>query len=544
MNIKKNNFFVTIIFFLTYFLVGIKTFKDFGVNIEEHTQVYSGFYWLNYIYNFFQLDLFQENLSIILSDISKDNDLPKPNKYTYGPVFDLPIAFIELFLRSIEIEFYYFYRHLSIFIIFFISSVFVFKILSLRFKNLFLSLFGTFLYIFSPRVYGDSFHNNKDILFLSLVVFSIYYLFKVFKEDKFTNIILFSLFSALSTSTRIIGIFLPFSIIIFLLIGANDKKKEFKNTIFIFIFYCLFLYFHWPYLWENPLKNFFNYIVNSKDWIFSYYILFQNNYFLTTNLPDSYIFVWIAISTPILNLVIFLSGFYILTSRQFKRFILVDKNPRLNFSDFWRSKNEMLDCFILTTLISIFLILIFLKVSYVSGWRHLYFLNFYFIYIGINFLNFLFLKYRNYKLLFSIIALILLTPNIYKIIIFHPYQSLYFNEFLSDDSKNNFLIDREGLSRLDSIKKILFLEKEKKTINIANSSFIPLYRIKSALSEEEKSRLNFVGTNYFDADYIYNINVYEINPRFNDKYNIPNNFSLIYELKIDGVIIYELYKKR
>ena len=34
MNIKKNNFFVTIIFFLTYFLVGIKTFKDFGVNIE------------------------------------------------------------------------------------------------------------------------------------------------------------------------------------------------------------------------------------------------------------------------------------------------------------------------------------------------------------------------------------------------------------------------------------------------------------------------------------------------------------------------------
>ena len=544
MNLKKNNFFVTILFFLSYFFIGIKTFKDFGVNIEEHTQVYSGFYWLNYVYNFFQLDFFQENLSIILNDISKDNDLPKPNEYTYGPVFDLPMAFIELFLRSIKIEFYYFYRHLLIFIIFFISSVFVFKILSLRFKNLFLSLFGTFLYIFSPRVYGDSFHNNKDILFLSLVVFSIYYLFKVFKEDKFTNVILFSLFSALSTSTRIIGIFLPFSIIIFLLIGGNNKIKKFNNTFFVFIFYCLFLYLHWPYLWENPLKNFFNYIVNSKDWIFSYYILFNNNYYLTTNLPDTYIFVWIAISTPILNLVIFLSGFYILTSRQFKRFILVDKNPRLNFSDFWRSKNEMLDCFILTTLISIFLILIFLKVSYVSGWRHLYFLNFYFIYIGINFLNFLFLKYRNYKLLFSIIALILLTPNIYKIIIFHPYQSLYFNEFLSDDSKNNFLIDREGLSRLDSIKKILFLEKEKKTINIANSSFIPLYRIKSALSEEEKSRLNFVGTNYFDADYIYNINVYEINPRFNDKYNIPNNFSLIYELKIDGVIIYELYKKR
>ena len=53
MNIKKINFFVTIIFFLSYFLIGIKTFKDFGVNIEEHTQVYSGFYWLNYIYNFF-----------------------------------------------------------------------------------------------------------------------------------------------------------------------------------------------------------------------------------------------------------------------------------------------------------------------------------------------------------------------------------------------------------------------------------------------------------------------------------------------------------
>jgi len=140
--------------------------------------------------------------------------------------------------------------------------------------------------------------------------------------------------------------------------------------------------------------------------------------------------------------------------------------------------------------------------------------------------------------------LLLFTPNIYKIFIFHPFQSLYLNEILSKSDKNKFLIDREGLSRLDSINKILDLENNNNIISIANASFIPYYRIKDKLSKKQQIRLKFVGGEYENSDYIYNNYVYEVDPAFNNKYVIPSNFQQIYSLEIDGIKIYEIYKKK
>ena len=143
------------------------------------------------------------------------------------------------------------------------------------------------------------------------------------------------------------------------------------------------------------------------------------------------------------------------------------------------------------------------------------------------------------------VLFILLIPNIYKLIIFHPYQSLYLNEILSNKNKNNFQIDREGLTRLDSIYKILSLEPNNNTkIKIANASYLPYYRIKDALSENKRNRIEFVGQEYHLADYIYDNYVYEVDPRYNDKYNIPSNFKKVFELEINGVKMYKIYKKK
>ena len=159
------------------------------------------------------------------------------------------------------------------------------------------------LYIFSPRVYGDSFHNNKDILFLSLTIFSIFFAFKIYKKKKIKNIFFFFLFAALATSTRVIGIFLPISVIFFLFLEVLNSKKH-ENTKYYFLilfFYFLSLVIHWPYLWIDPFSNFLEFFIKSKNWVFSYYILFDGKYFFTTILPESFIFTWISISTPILN---------------------------------------------------------------------------------------------------------------------------------------------------------------------------------------------------------------------------------------------------
>ena len=544
MKIKNINKLILYSFFLLYFAIGTITFGDYGVNIEEHTQLYSGFYWLNYVFNVFGIDFLKDNLTEILNNISRDSYLPNPEYYTYGPVFDLPTAFIDLLLGRKDTYLYFKYRHFIVFLIYYLSSIIFFKILIKRFNNFFISFFGTILYIFSPRIYGDSFHNNKDIIFLSLVAFSLYFAFKIFEKKKVKYLFFFSLLAAVATSTRVIGIFLPISLIIFLFLEKlnSQSNKNTKLIILILLFYILSLIAHWPHLWENPILNFYEFVIKSKNWIFSYYILFNGEYVLTTSLPDTYIFTWIGISTPVLNLILFIFGFILITRRLFLRFISID--PLKNYNcDFWRGKNEMKDSFIIFNLISILSILVFLNVSLASGWRHLYFLNLFLIYLGVYFLNILSIRFSKYQISFISIFLILLIPNIYKLILFHPFQSLYINELVEEKDKNNYLIDREGLTRLDSIHKILSLSNHQGKINIANASFIPYYRINDALIDSKKSKINFVWGEYSEADYIYNNYVYEINPKFNDKYEIPGNFKKIYQLEINGLKMYEIWSK-
>ncbi len=541
MKVKKFNKLILYSFFISYLIVGIFTLKDYGVNIEEHTQIFSGYYWLNYVFEFFQIDYFHNEIKNKLDFISSDKDLPNPEIYTYGPVFDLPIAFFEVWLDIKDVYLRYEIRHFSIFVIFYLSAIIFFKILYFRFENFFVCSAGTLLYIFSPRIYGDSFHNSKDILFLSTFVFTIFFAFKLFKKIKIKNLILFSIFAALSTSTRIIGLFLPISLILFIFLKfINQKKKFLQSSILLIFFYIMFLIIHWPYLWESPINNFLDFYSKSKSWIFSYYILYEGNYYLTDALPDSFIFKWISLTTPIFNLILFLTGISFLFNRFLKRFISI-KNISMHKCDLWRSDREMMDYYIVFGITSILLILLFLDVPFVSGWRHLYFLNVFIVYVCAFFIYYYDLKFKKYKKILKLFFIFFFSFNIYKIILFHPYQSLYFNEFLKE--KNSYLVDRDGLSRFDSINKILSLEKKKKKINLANSSFVPYYRIKDVFSDEKIKKINFVGTEFEQADYIYNNFVYEVNPEYNDKYKIPQNFKQIYVLEIDGIKIYEIYRK-
>ena len=45
------------------------------------------------------------------------------------------------------------------------------------------------------------------------------------------------------------------------------------------------------------------------------------------------------------------------------------------------------------------------------------------------------------------------------------------------------------------------------------------------------------------ADYIYKNNISEVDINSNKKYLIPVNFKKISEYKIDGIILYEIYKR-
>ena len=230
------------------------------------------------------------------------------------------------------------------FIIFFIGSIFFYKLLLNRFSNYKISIVGTLFFILSPRIYGNGFFNMKDIVFLSLTIISLYYCFKYWDKNNYRNLLIFTFFAAFATSHRILGIFLPASFIIFYLLSVLSNKKDLNylsHIIFFILFYILFTIIFWPLLWGAPIDNFILAFKYFSDHFMKIQMLFNGEYVYTNLLPYQYIFVWILISTPTLYLIFFIIGYIQIFRRFFIKFINISDNAY--YYDLWRNINEKKD---------------------------------------------------------------------------------------------------------------------------------------------------------------------------------------------------------
>ena len=546
--IKYYYYLIIFFYFFSFFTIGILTAKDYGIHIEEKFHRSNGFYWLNYVLSFTNLNNLKEISLIKLKSIS-DYTLSSVAYYNkYGIIFDVPAALIEILFNINEPKKFYQLRHILSFIIFFISTIFFFKILLNRFKNINIGILGTTFYILSPRIYGDSFL-YKDILFLSICTISIYSFFKVIDNFNYRNLIFFALFSSLATSTRIIGIFLPimFLIITFLEILYRKPKKDFivKNILCLLLFF-LFLIIHWPYLWSSPFNNFLSVFKSIKTDLVNIKILFNGIFISNEFIPYSYLPRWIVISTPTIHIILFLIGYYFIFKRFLIKFIKIEECSKNH--DLWHSLNEKKDFIIFISLSSIFLFCIINNVKLYNGWRLLYFLNIFFVYIITYCIYLFFVKIRLknkivYLNLFFAISFLIIVQ---RMALYHPYQSLYFNGFLSKENKNSYEGDYYGLSTSKAILEILKKDKEakeeNKIINIGVASHTPLQRGIEFIDINKKDLVRIVGQEFNSAKYIYKNNISEVDINYNKKYNIPENFKKIDELIVDGIIIYEIYK--
>ena len=316
-NISKK---ITYLLFLILFLIGIFTFKDYGMSIDEEFQRSSGLYWLNYVLNFTPFSELASEVSIKFSQ-SKTFTVPHVEVFKYnGVIFDLPSALLEILFKINDPKDYFYLKHFLNFTLFFIAAILFYKLLFNRFSNQTVALTGTLFFVLSPRIYGSSFYNPKDMIFLSLLTMAFYFCFKLFDKMSYKNFLIFGLFCALATSQRMWGIFLPLSFIGFYFLSILSKKEDlnyFSGIAFFCISFCLFLIVFWPYLWSNPVVNFaeaFRFF--SHNFAVGFKMLFNGEYININFIPYSYIITWILITTPTLYIVLFLIGYF----QIFKRF--------------------------------------------------------------------------------------------------------------------------------------------------------------------------------------------------------------------------------
>lgn len=534
--------------FIFFLLTGIFIFKDYGISTDEDFQRLVGFYWLNYIANFFPGSNFLLNVQNkikLIGDLTLSVESGETFKY-YGVIFDLPLAFIETVFNITDPKNFFYLRHFFNFFLFWVSSIFFYKILIIRFKNWSLAIFGFLFYVLSPRIFAESFYNNKDLILLSLFSISFYYVLIFFKNENNLNSIKLGIISAVCTSSRVLGILL---IIICLLIYIFDlislfkeKIKSYNKYIILVFSYSIFLIIIWPYLWENPFKNFYNTIKIFSNYLHVMQVLYNGNYYYSNNLPWHYSIVWPVISTPILYIIFFILGFFFFIKRFLSRFVKID-NSNKRHNHLWVGYREKFDVFIFFLLIIFYFLIIKLNATLYDGWRQLYFIYPIIIYYAIYSIQIFYYYLKEKKYIINYLLTAYLTFLIYILYTMHPMQMVYFNFLAKNNVSINYQVDYWGLSSIQAIRKILNYENNKSKVRIANASYVSLWRSLVLLDKNDKDRIEFVGQDYKNADYIFTNFNSEVNMRVNSKYSIPKNFELIDSLYVSKIKVYDIYKK-
>ena len=536
-NIKNTEVLILILIYSVFLLIGILSFKDFGISIDEWELRIGGFVNLKYI----MLSLFGTSPSE-MGNIVK---IPELTAYfgAHGGYFVTLISFIEYIFNIQDEQKIYFISHLINHLIFLIANFYFFLLIKDRFNNYIYGIAGAFFLFLSPRIFAESFYNQKDILFLSMFLISSYYAVSFIKKPSLKNSLLLAFSSALSIDIRIMGLIL-IPILLFFVYVKYIKNKDSKLLLFTIIYLAILPFtviLFWPYLWMDPWNNLieaFN-IMSSYGTRWGGYNLYFGKYILASNIPWHYSLVWIFITTPILYLILFIYGFFHISLRLKNRLFKITNESNVN--DVVASDNELTDLFhYVTFILPIFLVISFNSTMY-DGWRHLFFIYPSLLYISLKGLYLIKLNFFRKKFLNLFLAIILfLSFTTYEMIHYHPHQNVYFNLLVGKNVYKKFENDYWGLSNKQAFEFLLSNES-KNTIFIGSAGPISLENSKKILSLEERARLVIKPNN--EADYIID-NYRNWFGQYNkNRYKIPDNFIIYKDILRRGRKIISIYKR-
>ena len=350
-------------------------------------------------------------------------------------------------------------KHIVVFLIFFISGLFFYSTIKLLFDDKKFLIISLFIYLLYPYFFGHSLLNPKDIPFLSIWVVCTYLITQLVKnlilskKINYKLLIYLSISTSLLISIRIVGLLILLQYLIFIFIYLENYKisffkflKNYKKAIIFTLSSVLILtYLLNPIFWHNPLE-----IINSIKWMGKYKQDICTNTLgecvKALNLPANYYFIWFFFKVPILIIL----GFLI--------FPLIEK--KLSKNKF----NKVIIFSLLTSIGSILILFIILKVAIYNELRHVMFLIPLILIISVSNL------YIFNKKLFFVLGSFLIIFFIFENISLNPYQYTWLNSFAKFYNINeNFEVDYWGISNKNLNLKII---KDSKVKNFSKNNCI------------------------------------------------------------------------
>lgn len=431
------------IFWLGFLIWGILSYKDYGITYDEVLQRTHGLINFKYVYENL---VGTETMPNYLANIPVTLEEYGFFKY-YGVGIKIPLIIIEYLMGfKMTNEQIFHMNHLYTFLLFYISSIFVYKIIKkLRMNNKY-AIFAVIIYCLCPRILADSFYNIKDSVFSSLFVIMLYFGLSLMEEFQIRNAIGLIVSAAFCLNTRIIGA-LPLLIMCLVYVFKGQREKIFhrlKQMIIIGIFSFGIYIIIAPAAWGNVLDYICNVLGVFGNFDADGVEVLGNVSYSVQNLPWYYLPACMFMTLPNLYIILGIAG--VIT--EIRKYLVSD------------SINEAIrsNYIIVTLFAQFFCVLLYdmiIRPPKYNLWRHFYFLFIYIVIFSVIGLKNIIIKFSNYRkwIIGCTFFSILLTAV--WILKNHPYQYMYYNMAITEDSEDEMKHDYWHASYHNILQRII-----------------------------------------------------------------------------------------
>jgi hypothetical protein len=372
----------------------------------------------------------------------------------HGPSFELLLFAAERMSGVDEIREVYLLRHFLTFFFFWLSALCLFLLALKVFKNNITSLICLLMYVLSPRIFGESFYNSKDLAFLSFFTISLYTMHLFIERNNIWSAFFHALVTGFMIDIRILGLLTPVMTTVVWAAGSIAERNFNRRKILTFLahaaFLCSFIVLFWPVLWIKPLVHFAGAFAQMREYPWQGVMLFAGEIIQPSNMPWYYLPLWILVSVPFLYCVLFAAGAFVILSGLLK----------LRRTDFTIQKYHI--AFLALAAGPVLMVVGLGSIVY-DSWRHLYFIYSSLVLVAGSGVEFIYsrLKQRNARIFFTSVISIQFLVVIITMIIDHPHQHVYFNlpaRAIFAPVTDNFESDYWGLSYRKGLERILAMD--------------------------------------------------------------------------------------
>lgn len=514
---RKRLFFPFLILIL-FFIAGLFAIKGYGPSADEHIQIDSG----HVIWRYLCLKFNRE----VPEAIKDAPDLHGFKNSYYGQAATFPTVLLEAAKGfKMDSSTIIRVRHYWNFLCYFIGlTCFSIAVTHMTGDGRYSALW-LLLQILLPRIFGDIFYNDRDIMLISwmMIFLSAFYLF--IRRPGWLTTLLSAAAFGMAVNTRIFGLVLlifPFLCFVF-----SDKRKY----MLLFLPSALLIWFLLsPIAWDDPLHTLpdaFRHFSTQQRFIDTgneAEVLFFGRHINETRLPWYYIPLYIAATTPLVTLVLALFGIFAAIKN------VLSKNI---------TARTLLGTGMLVILIAAPLTGIVFHLTFYNGWRH-----FYFLFLPISWLSFegFYLIWNSRKKILRYAAVCCLCVSFFLsaswIIKVHPYQIIYLSPAFREKWIGKFDRDYWILSTTECMKYLLENIQER-TLNVIDKLVLMEYVI-IGLRPEERERFHTMYHGQQPIPYEFLMTNYSglLGNNATFDYYIP-----IYAVERDGIKLAEVFRR-